>query len=318
MTQEIDDEALYWFVRSRAGDFSADQRQCRDAWLAADPAHRAAFDALGATWDQLDGIAALLPESMRAIPRSAPSRPASDRRRLIHMSRFVPLGGALAAAIMVIVFLMPSEEILRTIEAQAGQHRQLTFADGTQLSLDADSAVRVNDTLPPHIELLKGKLYLDVNHASSGPLEVRAGSTRIRDIGTRFAVSLRDGQGHVAVAEGRVEVKDSQHLVLLSAGHAADFGPQGIASEQTIADADIAPWRNGQWCFAATPLAELAAEMERQQRIRLDLPDPKVAVLTVSGNFPISEPDQVLWAVAQVHGLKLERLDARHYRLHKR
>jgi ferric-dicitrate binding protein FerR (iron transport regulator) len=50
-------------------------------------------------------------------------------------------------------------------------------------------------------------------------------------------------------------------------------------------------------------------------RIRLDIPDPKVAALTVSGGVPISEPDRVLWAVAQVHGLKLDRLDERHYRL---
>jgi transmembrane sensor len=315
MSQQIDDEALHWFVRSRADDFSADEGQRRDAWLEADSAHQAAYDALDATWNQLDDIAALLPEQVRAIPRPVPPRPAVSPWRL---PRLLPFGGAMAAAaVLAFVFLLPREEVLRTIEAQPGQHRQLAFADGTQLALDADSVARVSDSLPPRIELLKGQLYLEVNRASSGQLEVRAGTTRIRDIGTRFAVSLRDGQGHVAVAEGQVEIKDAQGLLMLFAGRGADFGPQGMIGERAIAAADIAPWRNGQWRFAATPLAKLADELARQQRIRLDLPDPKVAALTVSGSFPIGEPDRVLWAVTQVHGLKLERLDERHYRLRK-
>lgn len=309
----VDDQALRWFVRSRADDFSAAERQRRDDWLAADPAHQAAYTALGSTWDRLDDIAALLPAQVRNIPRAAPRR-----HLLFALPRLLPLGGALAAAaILAFVFLLPQEEILRSIEAQPGQHRQLTLADGTRLALDADSVARVNDSLPPRIELIKGKLYLDVARTSSGQLEVRAGTARIRDIGTRFAVSLRDGQGQVAVAEGQVEIKDEQRLLMLFAGRGADFGPQGIAGERAIADVDIAPWRNGQWRFAATPLAELVDELARQQRIRLDIPDAKIAALTVSGSFPISEPDRVLWAVAQVHGLKLDRLDERHYRLRK-
>lgn len=308
----IDEEALGWFVRSRAGDFSADERQRRDAWLAADPAHRSAFGALGSVWEQLDDIAAILPARVRAIPRSAP------RRSAFRWLRLLPLGGALATAtILAFVFLLPGDEILRSIEAPLGQHRQLTFADGTHLSLDADSVVRVSDSLPPRIELVKGKLYLDVAHPSSGQLEVRAGTTRIRDIGTRFAISLRDGLGQVSVAEGQVEIKDEQRLLVLFAGRGADFGPQGIVGERAIADADIAPWRNGQWRFVATPLSELIDELARQHRIRLDIPDPRVAALTVSGSFPISEPDRVLWAVAQVHNLKLDRIDERHYRLRK-
>ena len=116
MNQPIDDEALRWFVRSRAGDFSAEERQRRDAWLAADAAHQAAYDALGATWNQLDRLAAALPEQVRAIPRPAPLRPAVAPWWL---PRLLPFGGALvAAAALAFVFLMPREEVLRTIEAQ--------------------------------------------------------------------------------------------------------------------------------------------------------------------------------------------------------
>lgn len=309
---KIDDTALRWFVRSRAGDFSAEERQRLDAWLAETATQRSAFEALGATWERLDDIAAMLPERVRILPRLAPRRPSFGLPRLL------PLGGMLAAAaVLAFVFLMPREEMQRAIESSSGQRLQLTLADGTRIALDADSAARVSDATPPRIELVKGNIYLDVGHPSSGRLEVRAGTTQIRDIGTRFAVSLRGGRGSVAVAEGQVEVRGEQRLLLLVAGRGADFGPQGITGERAVAEADIAPWRNGQWRFAATPLAEMVDELAREQRIRLDIPDPKVAALTVSGSFPISEPDRLLWAVAQVHQLKLERLDERHYRLRK-
>lgn len=305
-------EALQWFVRCQASDFSATERQRLDAWLDDDPAHRSAFDALAGVWAKLDDIAPLLPAQVRRIPRSVPCRSGSRWQHLLSWG-----GGLAMVALVAFVFLLPMEESLRTIESLPGQHLQLTLADGTHLSLDANSAARVSGALPPRIELLKGKLYLEVAPASSGQLEVRAGATRIRDIGTRFAVNLRDGQGQVAVAEGQVEIKDEQRLLMLFAGRGADFGPQGIIGERAISDPDIAPWRNGRWRFSATPLTELVDELAHQQGIRLDIPDSKVAALTVSGSFPISEPDRVLWAVAQVHGLKLERIAERHYRLRK-
>lgn len=300
----IDEAALHWFVRRRAGNFSAAERHQFDDWMASDPAHQAAFATLESTWARLDEIATLVP------------RPVVASRR--HTNPLLPLGGALlAAAAFAVFFLLPREDVQRTVEAAPGQHRQITFADGTYLALDADSVARVNDTLPPRIELLKGSIYLDVSTASSGQLQVHVGKTRIRDIGTRFSVSFRSDLGQVSVADGQVELQDDKHTVTLFPGHGANFGPQGIASEYTVASDDIAPWRNGQWRFAATPLTELVDELARQQRIRLDIPDTTIAALTVSGNFPISQPDRVLWAITQVHGLKLDRITERHYRLHK-
>jgi len=59
----------------------------------------------------------------------------------------------------------------------------------------------------------------------------------------------------------------------------------------------------------------LAAEMARQQSIRVDIADPAVAALTVSGSFGFHEPERVLWAAAQVHGLRLQRLGEHHFSL---
>ena len=49
-----DDLAAAWFARQRAGDMTAAETAELDAWLDADPEHRAALDALARAWDRAE------------------------------------------------------------------------------------------------------------------------------------------------------------------------------------------------------------------------------------------------------------------------
>lgn len=310
-------EALRWFVRARAADFGSDERQRMESWLDADPTHRREFERLHDTWGKLDSlephIDALRPAAPTVLAAQRPAMPPPTQSW-----RVLPaLAGAMAAlSIAALLFLTLHQVETLRYETPPGEHLAVTVSEGIETILDADSAIKVVHSNPPRIELLRGNAYFAVNHNSTGGgLEVMVGQTRIRDIGTRFAVAAKGTGGYVAVAEGLVEIRTSSTLRTAGAGQRVDFDAEHITGERKLAEEDVAPWRNGQWRFAATQLAEIAAEMGRQQRIRLDIPDPKVAALTVSGNFDIEEPDRVLWAVAQVHGLKTQRLGERHFQL---
>lgn len=300
-------EALSRFVRSRAADFTDDEREVLDVWLAADPRHRAEFARWERNWRTLDALAVHLPS------RHPVARPAPSSRRRVWWS----LGGLVAAGIAATVLLLPGQALLNHYETPPGQHRELTLAEGIRVSLDADSAIDVAAGKPPRIELRRGDVYVDVPAGSAGGVEVRVGGARIRDIGTRFSVAARGEGGAVAVAEGLVEVRVGTSLLALGAGRQAEFDARGRLAEKAVAESDVAPWRLGRLRFDATPLAAVAIELARQQRIRLDLPDPRVAALEVSGSFGIDEPEQVLWAIAQVHGLQLQRLGDRHFLLRR-
>jgi ferric-dicitrate binding protein FerR (iron transport regulator) len=286
-----------------------------ELWLAADPAHRVEYERLRDTWGKLDGLAPHLNALRQPATLAAqrPARPVLPRRSWM----FPALAGALTAMI-VAAWFFPRPVQTQRYETTPGQHLTVAVAEGIEAVLDADSALSVARSDPPRVELLRGNAYFSVNRQGSGGLEVVAGQTRIRDIGTRFAVAVREQGGHVAVAEGVVEIQAGDTHRTAAAGLRVDFDGAGITGEKYLAAEDVAPWRNGQWRFAATPLAEIASEMARQQRIRLDIADPEVAALTVSGNFDIQEPDRVLWAIAQVHALKTHRVGERHYQLGRR
>lgn len=302
--EPIQQQALHWFVRSRASDFSAAERTQLAHWLAADARHRQEFEQLSGTWRDLDRLA---PRLTRL--RTPPAQRA--RRRLLE--------GALAFSLLAgtgMYFWQTAQSAPRHLESARGQHLQVSLASGAQLWLDADSAIDLTESRPAHIVLRRGGLYLQVEHGDG--LIVEAAGASLRDIGTRFAVHLRGDQASVAVAEGRVEVTTASASQQVGAGRRLNFNAQALLAEQAIASEAVGAWRQGRWHFSATPLAELADELKRQQNLRLDFSEPGLGRLTVSGDFEMRHPEQVLWAVAQVHGLNLQHLGGRAYRLSSR
>jgi len=302
----VEREALRRYVRARAPDFSAEEKRDLDAWLATDASHREEYARLSETWRRLDGLAGLM-GSLRARPNSV----GSWRYRLV--------GGLVAAGAAAVLFLAlrPQAPAPLRLETAAAEHRVLKLADGTTIALDAESAIDLIEGDAPRVDLLRGDIYVDVRSHGTTHLEVRIAGAVIRDIGTRFAVAAVDNGGSVAVAEGVVELRAGTSMHMVHAGRAVRFDARGTFHEQVASTDGVAPWREQRWRFEATPLSVLAAEMARQQRIKVDIADPAVAALTVSGSFGFDEPERVLWAAAQVHGLKLKRLGERHFELQR-
>lgn len=111
------------------------------------------------------------------------------------------------------------------------------------ISLDHDSSVTVSNTEPPRIELLRGNAYFDTKNKHEEKLQVKVGTTYIKDLGTRFSIGRRSDGGTVAVAEGQVEVQVETGTYLISSRERADFDGKRVTGHRMISEADIAPWR---------------------------------------------------------------------------
>lgn len=131
----------------------------------------------------------------------------------------------------------------RLHETIPGQRLTVNAAPNIDISLDADSVVTVSNTEPPAIELLRGNAYFDARGQGAGKLQVKVGTTYIKDIGTRFSVRKRANGGTIAVADGQVEVVVETGTYLVGAHEGADFDGIRVTGQRMIAEADIAPWR---------------------------------------------------------------------------
>jgi transmembrane sensor len=302
---KVEHEALRRYVRSRAADFTVREQDELNTWLAADANHRTEYRRLEHTWGALDGLSAHL-----ATLRTPPVRSPAPRWRI---------GGLMATALAIVLAIsaLPSAPNMQRIETAVGEQRVLKLPGGVDIALNADTAIDITQGENSRVDLLRGDIYVDVHGGGERKLEVRAAGAGIRDIGTRFAVTVAGQGGSVAVDQGMVELRSGTAYLLVRAGHSANYAAADGIREQPIAENAVAPWRNHRWLFKATPLSVLAAELARQQQIRVDIPEPAVAVLTVTGSFGFEESERMLWAAAEVHGLKLKRLGERHFQLQR-
>ena len=131
----------------------------------------------------------------------------------------------------------------RLHETEPGQLITIAATPNIDISLDADSSVTVSNTDPPRIELLRGNAYFDVRGDGPGKLQLKVGTTYIRDTGTRFSVRKSSTGGSVAVASGTVEIRVTMGTYLIGAHEGADFDGVRVTGQRIIPDSAIAPWR---------------------------------------------------------------------------
>ena len=98
---------------------------------------------------------------------------------------------------------------------------------------------------------------------------------------------------------------------------AASITATGI-TKNTITSADAArqfAWRQGMLAFSGDSLTSVIADVSRYTDIKIDIADPALNDLKVSGYFKVGEVEPMLDALAAGFGVHVERLDPRHVRL---
>jgi len=180
-----------------------------------------------------------------------------------------------------------------------GGFASVPMADGSKVTLNTDSEIRVAITSKERrIDLDQGEAFFEVAHDETRPFIVRAGSKRVVAIGTQFSVQHLGEVVRVLVTEGRVRVENSDSAgsadgdldagaVLLSAGDMARARQSAMVVQKSLPPQveDSLSWREGYLRFHETPLADAVAEMNRYNRPKILIDDPRLAALRISGTF---------------------------------
>ncbi|HEX5462289.1 MAG TPA: FecR domain-containing protein [Steroidobacteraceae bacterium] len=306
---QIDNEAAVWTWRLDCGDLSAGERGELEAWLREDPRNRRTFEELSLTWTALDRLAQRAGESVPAA--EPPARRRSPLAALRPALRGRKAYWESAAAAMLVIALGTALWISRrpgmqVMSTAVGQHRRVTLADGTQLTLNTDTLLEVKLTARRRdIYLRRGEAHFGVVHDAARPFFVHVADAVVRDVGTQFEVRLHsDRDIDVLVDEGQVEVRGPAGATGLTGTDGARDGKDdwvravtageqlSIAgpnlkvmsvSPQQVAD-DLA-WREGALVFEGEPLSQALAEVGRYTRTRIVLRGPEAAALHISGRF---------------------------------
>lgn len=321
--------AAEWHTRAEQG-LGADEQDDLMQWLAADPAHAAAWRRIGQVGQEMAALRALPAARVAAARAPAPEAAAAPRARLRPQRRWpawrlaVPRPALLAAACAAVLALglgwqqWQQPTFSAQYVAEPAQRKTVTLPDGTQLAIDADTQAQV--TLyrdRREVRLDQGQILFAVAPDRSKPFDVLAGPAHIRVVGTRFSVRYRSagmdaGTVKVAVEEGHVRVSGvEQHAGAaadLHAGQGVSVAREGsLGAVAAVAPSSIGLWRKGLVRFEDTPLADALLELERYGPTGLVIRDPAVAAMTLGGSYPVDHPAEFARMVTQILPVRLVR-----------
>lgn len=319
---DLDGEALRWCLRLSEGLANEREQEELRAWLSIDPARRHRLDAVTALWDEI-GQEAYTPE-MLAMRRAALMTMGQASRHRWTWRRRMPWAVIAVAAMMVlavnVAFLL--RDPMTYYRTGVGERRVVALADGSTLSLDADSAVTVRFHRDRRdLTLERGRAAFRVAKDPLRPFAVSSGSHMVVATGTEFSVEKLATEVRVALLEGHVAV-----LRTVPHGHAVQLAHVGTTTEtaeQALTpghelvltngravgslrtSAADAGWEAGQLFFANEPLGVAAERVNRYSGgKRIDVA-PDVAAVRVSGVFNAGDVDAFARAVATVFPVRV-------------
>lgn len=303
----VTEQAIDWMVKLRAGTPDTRLQERFNAWLLMDRAHRQAWDTLqerlGDTFKPFRTLDQRLP-GQAGEARQVLLQPQASRRDAL---RVIAGLGLLGGGLLLGSKTQLGESLLADLHTARGQRQNFNLADGSRLSLNAESAVdlRFNDRQRLVI-LRRGELVIDVAPDPSRPLIVRTAEGEMRALGTRFLVAQEADASRLVVLQHSVEARlfDGTTQVVKE-GQAALLSTRNI----TLASDDErgrAEWLNGRLNVLDESLEQVIDSLRPYHRGFLRVA-PEVRGLRVQGVFPLDAPDRTLDALAETLPIRINR-----------
>jgi transmembrane sensor len=327
----IDREAIRWVVRMDSGEPLSDaEKKALREWASRSVLHRNALLRFEKFWSEADVLALL-----KTSPEYEVSRRTGRSGAIL-----LAAGAAILAAGMLIylgVRVLGGAEPL-IYETAVGEQRTVPLPDGSTLQLNTNSRTQVAySTHLRRIRLLRGEALFSVTADSQRVFEVFVADRIVRAMGTAFVIRLDGSAVEVMVTEGTVDVADvasgwsgtdgkwvkvNPHTASLGQLRAGEVGDLNTGSRhmevRRLADYEVQrrmAWREGFLAFSDEPLSAVVAQLNRYSRTTLEIGDPKLASLKISGRFRIGDRDGVFDLLRQEFGIRVRSVEGGDIRL---
>lgn len=302
-SDEAREPAVAWCLQVANGPLTADEQAAFQAWLREDPRHQVRFDEAVAIWQAAEDQA--FSADMIGLRAQALDSLRQANRRRWRRGPGVRAFAAMAAAVVVVcagVWLHWAPDVYAT---GIGERQVVALEDGSKVSLDADTEVRVRYVGDRReLWLERGRASFTVAHDPLRPFSVEAAGKTVVATGTRFSVERLGREVRVVLFEGRVVVLEDRPdhngaptpVRIAGTAPAAEQGlrPGGelvIATETgaaSLVEADMGrslAWEGGELVFADEPLARAIARVNRYADQPVTVGDAAAGQVRISGVF---------------------------------
>ncbi len=320
--------ARAWLIKMRSED--ADMlRDEFDAWLAASPDHRDAYDRIAR------GLKASA--ILKASRRHGTAH--SDARQPSRSKGWIAWGTvAMAAALLLIAYGAGGATLTGPLRfgsgtalaaeplvTRRGEIRSFRLADGSTATLDTNSRLEVSISAGERrVRLARGRARLSVA-ADPRPFQARAGTGVVDIREGEFDIGIDEsGEVSVMLLRGEAGIRplhpiESSPMTTrpLLAGRQLAYRSGAAIPTLSEAPADMTAreWPDGWAEYRTVPVGGLIAEANRYAGSPIIIDDIKIAQLEISGRFKISETGALAGRIASLFDLvAVKQADGIHLR----
>jgi len=196
-----------------------------------------------------------------------------------------------------------------TLQVPRGGEFVLCLADGTVVTLNADSKIHYPDhfTGEDRQVVLEGEAFFEVAKDSLRPFVVKTSGIDVRVLGTAFNLkAYPDEQQQTTLLRGVVEVLFDRQQVVLRPGEQVTCVDKELRVEQV----DVMPyiaWKDERFVFENELLESVLKKLERWYNITVFIQHPALKQMRFTGNLPKYEDiNSVLNKLALTTNIKFE------------
>jgi transmembrane sensor len=212
------------------------------------------------------------------------------------------MGARVAAAVLAVALfsagaLYLSLPLPTYYETEINGRRIVALPDGSRISMDSDTKVRVTYYKAARaITLDRGRSRFDVAHDPSRPFTVAAGPQTVVAVGTSFDVERLQSTVLITLIQGQVVIKNVAPAVRTTTSENPKASVSLKAGEQLIVSRDAPPaivaadlqvamaWEAGHLVFRDEPLGNAVMRVNRYTARPIVI-DPAIASIRISGVF---------------------------------
>ncbi|GAA4462222.1 hypothetical protein GCM10023189_38650 [Nibrella saemangeumensis] len=311
-----------------AGRITPIQRKLIEDWLQT-PTHRELYYEWLEEWERLnlqyaaddqDALTASLAQ-IDAWQQQQPTTSAEDpldTNRFRLSFRWVAAATVVLVALATLLYANRTHLLYRTIETAYGEIRKETLPDGSVVTLNAHSSLRV-----PRFGFgqrtrevyLTGEAAFSVTHTPDDQQFVvkTARGFDVVVLGTEFTVSARQRDAKVVLNQGKVQVKyyanaEKPRELTMKPGELMKLNPAGTVSVKQIPKPENhSAWQEHRFVFDQTSLTEIANLLHENYGLTVEIREPALAERTVSGSFQAKTADELLQVIAELLEINFNR-----------
>jgi transmembrane sensor len=209
------------------------------------------------------------------------------------------------SSVAVVLFLFSAMLFMYTknVNALPGKLSITHLPDGSLVEVSSGSSISYHPLLwmiSPKVKMT-GEAFFSGRHTRGFSVKTEAGDINV--LGTTFNAKSYNGILEVACIEGKVEVKEKNMFVVLTANMQTKI-EKGKKTTSPISDSEsVVGWTKGIFSFYDKPLADVLKDVERYFDVKIAAP-AGIDTLRYTGRFTREKtPQEVLAIIGQPYGL---------------